>query len=173
MADTIANWITAIATALALGAAVWAGFTARKLYAIEQRRDRDRDLAEERRQAELVASWVSWTDQPRVALRLPDGRTSRANLAVQNGSAVPVYDVAVTYSEGGGALGIQRFHVLSPTGSTAHYREIKSTGVAELVAQPRAADDRLDIRVAISFTDARGTRWTREASGQLSKVAVS
>jgi hypothetical protein len=38
VADTIANWITAIATALALVAATWAGLTARKLYSIEQRR---------------------------------------------------------------------------------------------------------------------------------------
>lgn len=112
-------------------------------------------------------------DQPRIALQLPDGRTSPANLAIQNGSAVPVYDVAVTYSEGETPLGIQPFHVLSPTGSTPHYREIKCPGVAEFLPQPRVADARVDIRIAISFTDARGTRWTREASGQFSKAMTS
>ena len=154
-------------------AAVWAGLTARKLYTIERRREDDRDVAEESRQTELVASWVSWTDQPRIAMHLPDGRTSRANLAIQNGSAVPVYDVQVMYIEGREPLGRQRFHVLSPTGSAAHYRQIKCAGVIEVLARPRAADARVDIRVAITFADARGTRWTREASGQLSKVTAT
>ena len=90
---------------MVMPAAVWAGLTARKLYTIERRREDDRDVAEESRQTELVASWVSWTDQPRIAMHLPDGRTSRANLAIQNGSAVPVYDVQVMYIEGREPLG--------------------------------------------------------------------
>lgn len=170
MADVIANWITAITTAFALAAAIWAGTTARRLYEIEQQRDVDRAQTEERRQAELVAGWVSWTDQPRVALQLPDGRTSRANLALQNVSAVPVYDVEVRYDEGHRGLGTQWFHILSPTGTSTHYRQIKCEGVGAFLAQPRPAEDRVDIRVAISFTDAQGTRWTRETSGRLSKV---
>ena len=66
MADTIANWISSVATALAVLAAVWAGITAKKVYAIEESRERDRQLSDQQRQAELVASWVSWTDQPRM-----------------------------------------------------------------------------------------------------------
>lgn len=165
----VPDWITAVATALALGAAVWAGLTARKLYDIERKREASRDLADERQQAELVASWVSWTNQPDVTLTLPDGRASRAHLAMQNASPVPVYDIEVEYSEGEESLGSQRFHALSPTGPTPHHREIKSAAVGEFLARPRSADARVDIRVAISFTDARGTRWARTAAGQLSR----
>ena len=171
MADTVANWIMAVTTTLALGAAMWAGHTARRLYAIEQHRDQDRQLAEERKQADLVASWVSWSQQP-VPLSLPSGRTSRATLAVQNGSAVPIYDVCVTYFETEAILGPQHFHMISPTGFAAHYREIKSNGVLLRLDEPRERDVRLDIRVSIAFTDASGTRWTREPSGQLLKVAT-
>lgn len=74
MADTIANWISAGATVLAVLAAIWAGITARRVYSIEESREQDRQLSDQQRQAELVASWVSWTDQPRIAIQLPDGR---------------------------------------------------------------------------------------------------
>lgn len=170
MADTIANWVMAATTALALLAAVWAGITARKLYKIEQGRDRDREQAEERHQAQLVASWVSWSGL-REALSLPSGRTSLASLAVQNGSAVPIYDVQVCYHEGSVTLGVQPFHIISPTGSQAHYREIKCDGVLQRLDEPRDPNVRLDLRVSIAFTDASGTRWARESSGQLMKVA--
>jgi hypothetical protein len=169
MADTVASWVMAVTTALALVAALWAGHTARKLYAIEQGRDRDREQAEERRQADLVASWVSWSGL-RPPLALPSGRISPASLAVQNGSAVPIYDVQVTYLEADATLGCQSFHVISPTGSQAHYREIKCDAVLQRLDEPRGRDVRLDIRVSIAFTDAGGTRWTRESSGQLQKV---
>lgn len=170
MADTVANWVMAVTTALALGAAVWAGHTARRLYAIEQRRDRDREQTAERKQADLVAVWVSWSGL-RVPLSLPSGATSPASLAIQNGSAVPIYDVQVTYSEAGAPLGSQSFHIISPTGSQVDYREIKCDRVIQRLDEPRAQGARLDLRVGIAFTDAGGTRWTRESSGQLTKVA--
>lgn len=170
MADTVANWVMAVTTALALAAAVWAGHTARKLYAIEQRRDRDQEQAAERKQADLVAVWVSWSGL-RVPLSLPSGATSPSSLAVQNGSAVPIYDVQVTYSEAGAPLGIQLFHIISPTGSQAHYREIKCNAVLQRLDEPRAKDVRLDLRVSIAFTDAGGIRWSRESSGRLLRVA--
>ena len=170
MADTVANWVMAVTTALALFAAVWAGHTARRLHVIEQGRDRDREQAAERKQADLVAVWVSWNGL-RVPLSLPSGATSPASLAVQNGSAVPTYDVQVTYSEAGVALGIQSFHIISPTGSQAHYREIKCDGVLQRLDEPRAPDVRLDLRVSITFTDAGGNRWIRESSGRLLRVA--
>lgn len=167
MADTIANWVIAMATTMALGAAFWAGLAAWKLYGIELDREKARHLAEKQRQAELVATWVSWTDQPKVAMRLPDGRTVRANLAMQNGSAVPVYDVKVTYSADSWELGSQHFPMLSPTGSSAHHRQIKCLGVENLLAKRRDPGARVDIRTTFTFTDAGGNRWTREASGQL------
>lgn len=165
------DWITAAATVLALGGALWAGVTATKLYKIERKREADRDEAAERQQANLVAAWVSWTDQPNVAMSLPDGRTSRANLALQNASPVPVYDVEVEYSEGEEALGSQKFHVLSPTGPKPHHREIKSVGVGDLLARPRPRDARVDMRVAIALTDARGARWERTTHGQLARIS--
>lgn len=155
---------------MALAAAIWAAVTAKRLFVIEQSRERDREEAAERNQAELFASWVSWSHQPQVAMHLPDGTSSRATLAVRNGSPVPVYDVVVTYNEGRLALGTQEFNVISPTGSVAHYREIKCAGVGDALMRPRDPDARLDLRVALTFTDAQGKRWTRETSGKLGRV---
>lgn len=171
MADTIANWVSAITTTMALGAALWAGLAAWKLHGIEVDREEARHLADKQRQAELVATWVSWTDQPAVAICLPNGRTARSNLAMQNGSAVPIYNVDVTYSVDSGELGTQKFSMLSPTGSSPHHRQIKCRGVENLLAKPRDPDARVDIRMTLSFTDAGGNRWTRDAAGLLSEVS--
>lgn len=171
MADAAANWVTALATLLALGAAIWAGVTAKRLYEIERKRETDRAQAQERSQADQFASWISWSRQPQVAMALPDGMRS-PSLALQNGAPVPVYEVAVTYFEGREFLGAQTFSVISPTGSTPHYRQIRCPGVAEVLLRPRDRDTRLDLRVALTFTDAHGVRWTRDRSGILQKSRI-
>lgn len=117
-----------------------------------------------------MAAWISWSKQPRAEWRLPDGSAHNASLAVRNASPVPVYNVEVTYFEGEVELGPQHFHVISPTGSTAHYREIKCDGMYATLARPRADDVRLDLRVQIAFTDAEGTRWVRNTTGTMHRV---
>jgi hypothetical protein len=169
-ADGAPNWLTAIATWGALVAAVFAGVTAKRLYDADRERDLKAAVAERSRQASQVVGWASWTNYSRVALKLPEGGTSRVNLAVRNASGVPVYDVSVDYWCRGEHLGGQTFSVLSPTGEDPHHREIKAAGVGALVAKPRDPDARLDIRVAIEFTDALGVRWRRDPAGRLSEL---
>ncbi len=169
-ADGVPNWLTAVATCGALAAAVFAGVTAKRLYDTEHARDLRAAAAERARQANEVVAWASWTDIPSAALRLPNGDTSRVNLAVRNASGVPVYDAVVEYSCDGKALGGQKFSVLSPTGDEPHHREIKASGVGVLVAKPRGPSARLDIRVSMEFTDALGLRWRRETSGILRQI---
>lgn len=166
------NWVTAAATLGALGAAIWAGKTAKQLYDKEHERDRDRADELRRSQAGQVAAWASWTDVPSAALRLPNGEVNRLNLALRNDSPTPVYDVRISYSCEGEDLGSQLFHLLSPTGGHPHHREIKADGVRGLVAKPREPGERLDIRVAVEFTDANGVRWTRNTLGRLREVAT-
>jgi hypothetical protein len=168
VSEAAANWVTALATLFALGAAIWAGVIAKRLYDIERQRETDRAELEERGQADQFASWISWSLQPQVAMDLPEGLTS-PSLALQNGAPVPVYDVVVTYFEGPQMLGEQAFPVISPTGPVAHYRQIKCPGVVDVLLRPRDRDTRLDLRVALIFTDAHGVRWTRDRSGTLQK----
>ena len=168
MSDAIASWVTAAATLFALGAAVWAGVTAKRLYDIERQREVDRAELQERGQADQFASWVSWSVQPQVAMVLPEGLRS-PSLALRNGAPVPVYDVVITYFEDLQTLGEQTFPVISPTGDVAHYRQIKCLGVEEVLLRPRDPETRLDLRVALTFTDALGVRWTRDRSGKLEK----
>jgi hypothetical protein len=73
----------------------------------------------------------------------------------------------VTYFEGHNGLGTQHYNLVAPTGGSAQYREIKCDGVAELLAEPREQDVRLDLLVRLEFTDAQGARWSRESSGNL------
>jgi hypothetical protein len=168
MGDSAADWVTAFATLLALGAAIWAAATAKRLYEIERQRETDRAEAQERNQADQFASWVSWSQQPQAAMALPD-RMRSPSLALQNGAPVPIYEVIVTYFEGERSLGDQTFSVISPTGSVPHFRQIKCRGVAEVLLRPRDRDTRLDLRVALTFTDAHGVRWRRDRSGRLQK----
>ncbi len=134
MLQVLPAWITAFAAVGALVAATAAGFTAKRLYDIEVARDRDRDAAHERRQADRVAAWVSWTDHPEVALTVADGRKERAHLALRNDSTLPVYDVVVTFRSGEQGLGQQGFATLSPTGDAVQHRENKSNEVKKFVA---------------------------------------
>lgn len=168
MADTIANWVTALAAVAALIAAVWAGRAAWQVHDLEAKRELDRCKREEQSQAASIASWVSWANQPAVATRLPGGGTSPAHLAVQNVSAVPVYNVNVTYSFEEENLGEQQIFLLSPTGLTPHHRRIRCEKVVALLAKPRDADERIDIQVSLSFTDAQGATWERGPTGLLS-----
>ncbi|QCX26954.1 hypothetical protein [Nocardioides jishulii] len=170
MADA-ANWVSALASLLALGAATWAGVTAKRLYEIERGRETDRVEAQERSQADQFASWISWSSQPQVAMPLADGLRS-PSLALQNGAPVPVYDVVIKYFEGPQVLGEQTFSVISPTGSIAHYRQIECPGLGDVLLRPRERGARLDLRVALTFTDAHGIRWTRDRTGRLQKSGL-
>jgi hypothetical protein len=170
--DTAPNWLTAIATVCALGAAYWAGRTAKRLYDKEHERDQRREDETRKEQASKVAAWASWADVPSAALRLLDGGVNRLNLAVRNDSATPVYDVRVSYLCNGQELGEQPFYLISPTGSNPSHREIKVDGVRELIAQRRRPGERLDIRVAIEFTDANGYHWHRDSAGQLTELPL-
>ena len=161
--------MSAVATLLAVGAAVWAGVTAKGIFEIEQRREKDRLEAERRSQANQFVCWISWSDQPQVAMKLPDGMRS-PSLAIRNSSSVPVYDVVVTYFEGSAELGKQDFPTLSPTGSAAHYRQIKRAEVGKVLLRPRGPEVRLNLRVALAFTDAQGRRWRRDQTGELAEL---
>ncbi|WP_157682854.1 hypothetical protein [Nocardioides scoriae] len=161
-----AEMASALTGALTLLAAIWAGVTATRLYRVEQERDRARVAAERRSQAEQFAGWVSWVPQPHLAIDLPEGLRS-PNLALRNANSVPVYDVTVRYFHGDIPAGEQSFSVISPTDSDTQHREIKSETMREVLLQPRPAATRLDLRVALSFTDARGRRWERDRQGRL------
>ena len=169
MSETIANWVTAAAAVAAAGLAYWAGHTAKNLYDVEAGRDRSQELARQQEQARLVAAWVSWTDVPRKALRVSGHSPLRAHLALRNASAVPVYDVTVEFSADGRSLGQQAIGVQSPTGEEPHHRRIEPETVGAYAVEELKRRERLDIRAAITFTDASGIRWHRAGDGALTR----
>lgn len=148
--------------ALALRAAVWAGVTAKRLYDVERRRGRDRMDTELSSQAEQFAAWISWSPAPRLDMDLPPG-TRSPNLALKNANPVPMYEVLVSYFDGDEPAGDQWLHIVPPTGWDVDLREIKAEAVRLIVARYKPDEPRLDLRVGLHFSDARGTGGTATA----------
>ena len=84
---SVADWVGAIGGLLAVSAAVVSWWTSEKVVKLEEKRDRERELAAERRQAEHVTV---------VGVQCPDApREERYAILVVNGSDAPIYDIRV------------------------------------------------------------------------------
>lgn len=90
MADgrgTLADWVGAVGALLAVVAAVVSWQTSEKVVKLEEKRDRERESAAERRQAEHVTV---------VGVQCPDApQEEQYAILVVNGSDAPIYDIRV------------------------------------------------------------------------------
>ena len=84
---SVADWVGAVSGFLAGFAAVVSWQTSEKVVKLEEKRDRERESAAERRQAKHVAV---------VGVHCPDApRGERYAILVVNGSDAPIYDVRI------------------------------------------------------------------------------
>lgn len=87
-----AEWVTAIAGVIALGAAFWAAIYAGRLFKVESDRDHRMESRAKREQASLVnAWWVTWGG--------PGG--DRYGLLFRNSSTAPVFSLQVNSTSSG------------------------------------------------------------------------
>ena len=86
-AGSLADWVGAVGGLLAVFAAVVSWQTSEKVVKLEEKRDRERESAAERRQAEHVTV---------VGVQCPDApQEERYAILVVNGSDAPIYDIRV------------------------------------------------------------------------------
>lgn len=84
---SLADWVGAVGGLLAVAAAIVSWQTSEKVVKLEQKRDQERQVEAERRQAEHVAV---------VGVHCPDApRGERYAILVVNGSDAPIYDIRI------------------------------------------------------------------------------
>lgn len=147
----VPTWVGAVTSTAALTAAVVAAFAARRILGIEIGRDEGQAHERRSRQAELVAAWL--TDR---ASRDRPAPATRWVCLLRNVSAVPVYDVLLTYQVGD-TRHVDEVFPQMPPGD--HERDVVD---AAAFALAHGTDD---VELTMSFTDAAGRRWTRNRVG--------
>lgn len=193
-ATSITDWISALTGLLALGAAGFAAFYAKKTWETEHARDLTRQTAEFARQAARVVALPvvgkAWQD-----ISETDGfRFSTPAVRVLNNSELPVYDVEIDHPipknrEGSDPVQINgngRYWcgIAAPghVDLNVDYADIENDLVSDKlrtkVRESVTIDDELELgpiytewmvsgRPAIRFTDAAGRRWLRSRTGEL------
>jgi len=172
----VATWVLVAIALAAFLAAAFAGLVAYEVLRVELGRDHvaaeERRLSEDERrrsQASLVAAWFG--KRPGIEPFLTWGAI------ISNASALPVYDVRVsfcvavpaasglTWRQGERYSSPNPIHVIAPG---EHHATIPPDLFrSEDVFRPEDAAEKTKWLVAIEFTDAAGLRWLRDPRGTL------
>lgn len=153
-AALVASWIEAIGTVGALAVALAFG-----VYELRQGRIDRRKRASEARlsQASLVNAWlsVSWLD--------PSDSAPVAVPVLYNGAEAPVYGVVFELPSRytGGAPRPVQYGLLPPT---------EDAKILDWDPEPLSSGDDLDEPLELSFRDAAGIWWHRDAHGRLEEL---
>lgn len=192
---SMADWIAAIATVAAFGAAGLAAWHAARAFNLERERDVQSVRSQRTAQAALVAAWPdrflgNWEQQhDGTSLSIPGIRGAVAML--RNASDIPVTEVHVdftavlsfadaTASATMKYLGGTDLAVLPPASAPIEIRWVVNEEAVMIPGVPTVGpgDDYPDygtydparLLVTITFRDATGVRWHRDQTGLLSDV---
>lgn len=171
MADGAA-WVSALAAIGALGAAVWAGRSAKQLYLVESRRD---EVAAEREAAEAARRVSAW-----IAIHLPNGRSDDQGrvdgMILTNAGTTPIFDIEVTSNDyTGRAQRDLHLSVLPPgeyftqTESTYGWTFPDPTKAFSGLIRPITRKEEWRV-TGLTFMDASGLRWRRDETGRLDRA---
>jgi hypothetical protein len=162
----VPTWIAAVATVLALVAAGFAAWASWNVLKRETQRDADRDDAERRQQANLVAAWHGVVPHPvqrGAGLYRP---------VVRNGSELPIYQVGVEVVVEGSTGIVHMTEVLGPG-----QWFVTQSGHFNFADHPteklRLHASSPGFQVAVSFSDAAGIAWRRDENGQLEQIETA
>jgi len=183
--DISPAWATVCVALLALGAALWAGSTARRLLEVEQKREDRAEETETRRteaeaqslQADRVAVWTDYVDQASG----PAGTVRSTYVAeIHNNSLLPIYDVQVVFfgPDGRRFDTDEIYGVLRPGGHAVAIPEAiwelthrgPSTGALGPGKCYYVSDLGPGLRAEITFRDTAGLRWFRDRDGRLAEL---
>jgi len=167
----LSSWVTALVTAAALGAAIYAGRHAAKLLRIETERDREREDNERRGQASLVAAWRGVVP---LFPNVPANNDGTYGPVVRNGSELPIYQVQVEILPIGQTTGthVFIFEVLPPGQWFVHTRDGGIYTTRPVTLDPELKKDP-EYQVAVSFRDAAGATWRRDQYGILQHTGTT
>lgn len=168
--NTFFEGLSAVATACALIAAVYAGLQARRLYGIESGRDEQAREAERKRQASQVSAWA--------ATRIKTRERVTFGVVIRNSSDDPVYDVQVE-CHGFTTPRVPNLQCVPPgeffvanvveDDSEAQWDYPKPRGEIRDPLRPFTISDARGVD-AITFRDNTGAGWHRAARGELTDV---
>ena len=170
------EWLTAVTSVFALGAAFWAALTARGVYRIEQARDDKAREQAERAQATRVFGWVA------VAVDPASGEVVGRGMVIVNLSDAPVYSVEIFATRQDGQPEPRlRLTILPPGTFYVERREADRYhwGFPDEIEQLR--QDWLIRPImkkptwqvsAMTYTDASERQWRRDGRGVLLRAGV-
>ena len=172
----VPTWITALATILALIAAVWAVRASWSVLRLEQQREDRAEKAEEERreqvhraaQADAVAGWIHRLDAVYhdVAGTLETPPIWGAKIV--NVSLLPVYDVKVGFHRPNGRRLADVDYGLLPPGET-----FVASPVNLAIEDPVGPGNEKSVRVEVEFRDTAGRVWLRDRYGLLTLVQTN
>jgi len=169
--NTFFEGLSAVATACAFLAALYAGYQAQRLFRIELKRDEQAREAERKRQASQVSAWA--------ATRIKTGGRIGFGVVLRNSSDDPVYDVQVE-CHGFTSSRVPTLQCLPP-GEFFVANTVEEDAAAEwdypkpireVAGDPLRPFTISDARGvdAIIFRDNTGAGWHRAARGELRKT---
>ena len=168
---SVADWVNAVGTLGAFGAALFAGIVAVRSYRTQQR-SIDRQLAAQTEDQSRRAQGERQSQASKIAVWVNRGR-HRWTVHAANTSGLPVYRLTVRISgeEPPFSVAIERGTQDPIPADTAH----KLTNALRVVLDERNAlhMEPNKLHVAITFTDAAGIRWRRDERGKLDEVPDS
>lgn len=193
-APTITDWISAVSGILALAAALFAAYYAKKTWETEHGRDLIRETEARASQASRVVALPVVGEEWAEINEVKGFRFSTPAVRILNNSELPIYDVQIDHPLPKSPNGDSP----SELNATGHYwrgvaapghldlnlaygdieDDLTSENLREKVREGVAIDDPAELgpiytewtrlgRPAFRFTDAAGRRWCRRRSGQL------
>jgi hypothetical protein len=194
-AGSMADWVAAVATVAAFGAAILAARYAAGAFELESGRDAQFLAVQRRSQAALVAAWPDkfiphWDHHPDGTSTIVEGITGGIAM-LRNASDVPVtnvhvdFTVILAHADGlAGAetryLGGEDLAVLPPSTEPREIRWSIAPTAVMIPGVPTLGDgqdypdhgtyDPARLMVDITFRDATGVLWHRDHAGRLTEV---
>jgi hypothetical protein len=171
------GWGNVVVTAIAVGAAIYAGYQARALLRIEVKRELDRDLSMKREQAKQISAWS------RSVLNAFSNNSHYTNRAIEavvvNQSQQAIYDVRLRWWFSGELEHQSRVDLVPPGESMTfdlppEYLD-KFSGEVNFVSFVEPIEDAREncmaicdlLRIGVSFKDAENREWLRDQEGLL------
>ncbi|HYN94856.1 MAG TPA: extracellular solute-binding protein [Pilimelia sp.] len=172
--ELVAQWVSAVATVVALIFAAVAAVAAQRVYGVESKRDQlnaqdraQQALALKRAQGALVSAW--WN------LRAGGEPAHQWGVYLRNASETPVYRATLSVVDLHNSNTTVALEVpVIPPGETTFHPVSLPTGPGHAAPAPAPVDSdaqhAADFRVEMSFTDSAGVRWFRDQHGKLSEL---
>lgn len=167
---SLADWVGAVGGLLAVAAAIVSWQTSEKVVKLEQKRDQERQVEAERRQAEHVAV---------VGVHCPDApRGERYAILVVNGSDAPIYDIRIKSQKADKSCENPQLKLavlppgkfVIPPHPTYIWGAVIDQDAAHMKLNMMAKGDGGEMITHVSFADAASRKWELVRGRELHSV---